>query len=589
MMSIKGFKSQQALSKKLGGYTEDQSIDQARYVTVQEMSGKRHALDVVIQGAYQIGALPLTAASGSNIRVIKCVAHGASKNDIIRLSNGTQFSAISIPDADTIITSVELDVDPTGDTFTIWRHITPSYNADGSLNVLASQAPIKFNKDGVATTVNYDTFAPSSSEALPVNIVTVNGQGIATTVDLSGAQINVQLTDRGSSPDSVQIGDGTTIVGVYPLTNDLKTHDSLSKVILDDIQQNTVDTYDSVNNIDLKTPALGQALEASSIPVVLTAAQVITLTPPAAITGFATETTLGDIKTNTDNIPALGQALEANSVPVVLTAAQLITLTPPSAITGFSTSANQTNGTQQTKIGNGTITAGVNSLATQLVSTDNGLIVNAVMHGITTGGGGGYVDVKVNPSGALTVESTVVSSALPTGAATSASQALQLAQETNINTALGLTADAVATTDTGTFSLIALTKRIAQNITTMSAKLPAALGVQGSGASLSVVQASSSSFSVVDVVRVPTYAESLVITQASAITLSAPATARTMKVQADNTNTVTLRYKVAATPTASSGHQLEPGRSEDWTVAGDVVVIAESTASAQKIYVTWGA
>jgi len=41
-------------------------------------------------------------------------------------------------------------------------------------------------------------------------------------------------------------------------------------------------------SIDTKTPALGQALAASSVPVVLTAAQVTTLTPPAAITGFAT-------------------------------------------------------------------------------------------------------------------------------------------------------------------------------------------------------------------------------------------------------------------------------------------------------------
>lgn len=44
----------------------------------------------------------------------------------------------------------------------------------------------------------------------------------------------------------------------------------------------------SVGSIDTKTPALGQALAASSSPVVLTAAQVTTLTPPAAITGFAT-------------------------------------------------------------------------------------------------------------------------------------------------------------------------------------------------------------------------------------------------------------------------------------------------------------
>lgn len=45
----------------------------------------------------------------------------------------------------------------------------------------------------------------------------------------------------------------------------------------------------NVASLDTKTPALGQALEAASVPVVLTAAQISTLTPPAAITGFATE------------------------------------------------------------------------------------------------------------------------------------------------------------------------------------------------------------------------------------------------------------------------------------------------------------
>ena len=58
----------------------------------------------------------------------------------------------------------------------------------------------------------------------------------------------------------------------------------------------------SVGSIDTKTPALGQALAAASTPVVLTAAQVTTLTPPAAITGFSTEATLSLIKAKTDNI-----------------------------------------------------------------------------------------------------------------------------------------------------------------------------------------------------------------------------------------------------------------------------------------------
>lgn len=86
----------------------------------------------------------------------------------------------------------------------------------------------------------------------------------------------------------------------------------------------------SLANLDTKTPALGQALAAASSPVVLTAAQLSTLTPPAAITGFALEA--GHLATIDTKIPALGQALAAASVPVVLTASQLTTLTPLSTV-----------------------------------------------------------------------------------------------------------------------------------------------------------------------------------------------------------------------------------------------------------------
>ena len=93
-------------------------------------------------------------------------------------------------------------------------------------------------------------------------------------------------------------------------------------------------------------PALGQALAAASVPVILPSATITTLTPPAAITNFANETggNLAAIKAKTDNIPAQGQALAAASLPVVLTAAQITTLTPPAAIAGFATSAKQDTG-----------------------------------------------------------------------------------------------------------------------------------------------------------------------------------------------------------------------------------------------------
>lgn len=74
------------------------------------------------------------------------------------------------------------------------------------------------------------------------------------------------------------------------------------------------------------------------------------------------------------------------------------------------------------RITDGAGTVNTKSLGTALLSGDISIIVSSVIHGLTTGGGGGYVDVKVTPSGSLTTESNIVTSVLPTGAATSALQ-----------------------------------------------------------------------------------------------------------------------------------------------------------------------
>jgi len=46
-------------------------------------------------------------------------------------------------------------------------------------------------------------------------------------------------------------------------------------------------------------------------------------------------------------------------------------------------------------------------LSSQVVETDEGLVVHSVIHGKTTAGGGSFVDVKVTPSGALTNDATI--------------------------------------------------------------------------------------------------------------------------------------------------------------------------------------
>ena len=143
---------------------------------------------------------------------------------------------------------------------------------------------------------------------------------------------------------------------------------------------NQVTELASLASIDGKTPALGQALAAASVPVVLTAAQLSTLTPLATVaatqsgtwnvgltgtvalpTGASTEakqdTGNSSLSSLDGKTPALGQALAAASVPVVLTASQLSTLTPPAAISGFATSAKQDTGNVSLASIDGKITA----------------------------------------------------------------------------------------------------------------------------------------------------------------------------------------------------------------------------------------
>jgi len=72
------------------------------------------------------------------------------------------------------------------------------------------------------------------------------------------------------------------------------------------------------------------------------------------------------------------------------------------------------------QITDGTDVVSVVQLGTTITSTDEGLVTNSIIHGLSTAGGGSYVDVKVSPSGAVQVGGSVdiASSALPADAAT---------------------------------------------------------------------------------------------------------------------------------------------------------------------------
>jgi hypothetical protein len=60
-----------------------------------------------------------------------------------------------------------------------------------------------------------------------------------------------------------------------------------------------------------------------------------------------------------------------------------------------------------TKITDGTDVADIVTFGVQVTSSDKGLCTNSVIHGLSTAGGGSFVDVKVNPSGALATATTI--------------------------------------------------------------------------------------------------------------------------------------------------------------------------------------
>jgi hypothetical protein len=167
---------------------------------------------------------------------------------------------------------------------------------------------------------------------------------------------------------------------------------------------------------------------------------------------------------------------------------------------------NQTDGSQKTQIVQGGNSVSVKQLGTQITSTDYGLVGNVIIHGQTTGSGGGFIDVKVSPSGAVQIGGTIDeitepvaatqsgtwnlqnitgTVSLPTGASTDAKQDLGNASLSNIDANIGAKSDAVATTDTGSFSVISFIKRGLENWTTLLDRIPALVSgripVDGSG------------------------------------------------------------------------------------------------------------
>lgn len=179
-------------------------------------------------------------------------------------------------------------------------------------------------------TLEYDTTSMSDTDELMILVddgsattavsgtVAVTNAGITTIAGaVSGTEMQVDVLTMPSV--AVTNAGITTIAGavagtemqVDVLTSALPTGASTSAkqdtVIghLDGVEGLLTTIDADTGSIDSKTPALGQALAAASVPVVLPAAQITTLTPPAAITGFATSAKQDTLISHVDGIETL--------------------------------------------------------------------------------------------------------------------------------------------------------------------------------------------------------------------------------------------------------------------------------------------
>ena len=143
-------------------------------------------------------------------------------------------------------------------------------------------------------------------------------------------------------------------------------------------------TQTTLAALNTKVPNQGQALAAASVPVVLTDIQITTLTPPAAISGFATETTLASIK-DTAGIKKITDALPAGTnILGALVANQSVNIAQMNGVT--TTMGNGVSGTGVQRVTIASDSTGTTITTQATASNLNAQVVGNVANAATDSG-----------------------------------------------------------------------------------------------------------------------------------------------------------------------------------------------------------
>lgn len=314
-----------------------------------------------------------------------------------------------------------------------------------SISVTSSSAPIQYVLDGSNTTVTQNTVTPASSYPLPVTLL--DSSGVRTNFATSSNQTN------GNQKTQIVDGSGNVIAS---------TNNSL--------------------NVNLINGFLSTA-NSSATPLGISASFTGT---PADITNYSSV----NILVSTDRSGTLNMQFSSDGTNWDHDDAYACTVTTGGVNQSFYFQGAPVAKYFRVKYENGATAQGVfrlqtvfkvnsgvgdvQDLSTVPIDGSNGLITKSVIYGKTTGGGGGFVAVKVNPSGALTTDVSGTVAATQSGTW----------NITNVSGTVSLPTGA---------STLAEQQTQSTTLSTISGKLPTTLGQKAMAASLAVTLASDQS------------------------------------------------------------------------------------------------
>jgi len=426
-------------------------------------------------------------------------------------------------------------IDISGDSGIIMGWVTNKANADGSQIVTLAPVPLQFVKDSTVINVNEDTGTPANNSALPANnFFKLDGVDVPvskdtlnpiSTVALPVEDLNVlgSINVLTTLVQDVDVGPGTS-AGVPTLAHDpslnqfkylnVDSNNALKVSVADlplptgaSTSANQTTANSSLSSIDGKLQLNGLIDAGNS--------SVTPLGISGVFTGVAFEVTkyasinvcvASDVASATD-----GLKVEFSEDGTNWDHSHKTTYSAASGI-GYIFNAEfkfarvvYTNGAVaqsyfrlQTIFKSNYVAPSLYTLDQTVTGAMFAQLGKSAIIGKTTGGGGGFVDVKVNPSGALTVEAAVTGSVSITNASlpiTAASLPLPsgastLVEQQTQTTAIGSLTETAPASDTASSGLNGRLQRIAQRLTSLIALFPTSIGTKASAASLSVVIAS---------------------------------------------------------------------------------------------------